>query len=189
MIEKDTDKKPGGSIKSAYCTCTAGLYGSCNHVAGLLFIVESAVLHGITKPTWIDRLAVWTVPSARTETKPCPVNRLIFKKNHYSTSMSVDRDRQTSNIKGKISFSPLSSEQEEKVKDEDTIRKELYDLLKTRIPKGCFAEFMEERKLNVKVRQPTPKSLAEKANEYQKQDDLSVEDNVTLFTNTFTYEQ
>ena len=93
VIEKDTDKKPGGSIKSAYCTCTSGLYGSCNHVAGLLFRVESAVLRGITKPTCTDRLAVWTVPSARTEIKPCPVNTLIFKKDHYITSKSVDRDR------------------------------------------------------------------------------------------------
>ena len=66
VIEKDTDKKPGGSIKSAYCTCTAGLYCSCNHVAGLLFRVEFAVLRGITKPTCTDRLAVWTVPSATT---------------------------------------------------------------------------------------------------------------------------
>ena len=72
------------------------------------------------------------------------------------------------------------------MKDQDTIRKELYSLLTTHIPKSCFAEFMEEKKLNVKVRQPTPKSLAEKANEYQKQDDLSVEDNVTLFTNTLS---
>ena len=59
------------------------------------------------------------------------------------------------------------------MKDEDTIRKELYSLLKTQIPKSYFAEFMKEKKLNVKVR-PTPKSSAEKANEYQKQDDLSV---------------
>ena len=60
IAEKDSKDKPGGKIISTYCTCTAGLHGSCNHIAGLLFRVESAVLRGITKPTCTDRLARWT---------------------------------------------------------------------------------------------------------------------------------
>ena len=62
IIEKDSPVKPGGKILSAYCTCTAGLHGSCNHIAGLLFRIESAVLRGLTKPTCTDRLARWSVP-------------------------------------------------------------------------------------------------------------------------------
>ena len=33
VIEKDQADRPGGKIMSAYCTCTAGMSGSCNHVA------------------------------------------------------------------------------------------------------------------------------------------------------------
>ena len=36
----------GGEILAGYCTCTAGLLGSCNHVAGLLFQVEATRLTG-----------------------------------------------------------------------------------------------------------------------------------------------
>ena len=37
VIEKQTQTNPRGRVISAYCSCTAGLNGSCNHVAGLLF--------------------------------------------------------------------------------------------------------------------------------------------------------
>ena len=36
----------GGEILAGCFTCTAGLLGSCNHIAGLLFRVEAAVLTG-----------------------------------------------------------------------------------------------------------------------------------------------
>ena len=42
---------PGGEIASAYCSCTAGLLGSCKHVAAILFRIEAAVSNGVTKPT------------------------------------------------------------------------------------------------------------------------------------------
>ena len=147
IVEKDRDDNPGGAIKSAYCTCTAGLYGACNHIAGLLFRVEAAVLRGVTKPTCTDRLAMWTVPAAKTDLKPCPVSELIFKKDHYSTMMSVDRDRQAANIKGRMSFSPLTAEQDELLKDEDKIRQDLYNIIKPCAPKCSFVELMEGKNL------------------------------------------
>ena len=42
---------PGGTIKTAYYTCTAGLGGSCNHIKACLFRVES---FAITDKTWIE---------------------------------------------------------------------------------------------------------------------------------------
>ena len=42
---------------SAYCSCPAGLPGSCNHVAGMLFRIEAAVIAGVTKPTCTSRLS------------------------------------------------------------------------------------------------------------------------------------
>ena len=134
---------------------------------GLLFRIEAAVLRGITKPTCTDRLAMWKVPSAKTELTPCPVSELFFKKDHYSKTFSVDRDRQAANIKGRMSFSPLSAEQEVLVKDEDAMRKKLYELIKPYAPKSCFSEFMEEKKLNVKVKYPTPMSLLQCADHFK----------------------
>ena len=106
VLETDSDTKSGGVIKSAYYTCTA-------------------VLRGITKPTCTDRLAMWKVPSSKTELTPCPVSELISKKDHHSKTFSVDRDGQASNIKGIMSFSQLSAEREVLAKDEDATRKKL----------------------------------------------------------------
>ena len=38
IIRKDLPGKPGGEIVSAYCACTAGLQGSCNHVVAMFFL-------------------------------------------------------------------------------------------------------------------------------------------------------
>ena len=36
-------KTQGGEIKATYCSCTAGLVGTFNHVVAMLFCVENAV--------------------------------------------------------------------------------------------------------------------------------------------------
>ena len=63
VCRKDLIGSIGGEILSAYCTCTAGLYGSCNHVAGLLFRAEAAVLTGLSNPTCVS--AAWNIPSTK----------------------------------------------------------------------------------------------------------------------------
>ena len=40
IIKKDVGDIPGGQIMSAYCTCTAGMLGSCNHIAEVLLRIE-----------------------------------------------------------------------------------------------------------------------------------------------------
>ena len=42
IVEKNGERS-GGNIYSAYCTCTSGLLGYCNHVTAMLFGVEAAV--------------------------------------------------------------------------------------------------------------------------------------------------
>ena len=63
-IDSRNDNKgvPGGEIKSAYCTCPAGLLGTFNHVAGMLFRVEQALVHGYTESSCTDRLCGWVDP-------------------------------------------------------------------------------------------------------------------------------
>ena len=148
VIEKDSKEKPGGTIKHCYCTCTAGLYSACNHVAGLLFIVGSAVLTGVTKPSCIDRLAKWTVPPARSELNSGPVFKIVFKKDHHRLFATVDHEKQQNNVKGPISFSPMSDEQEVYLKDQTKMRQDLMNIIHA--PKSCFMELLEAKKLNVK---------------------------------------
>ena len=64
-LVKDKGDFPGGKILSTYCTCVAGLKGTCNHVAGLLFRVDMAVMKGLTKPSKTSVLSDWNVPSAQ----------------------------------------------------------------------------------------------------------------------------
>ena len=63
ILQKDTVDKPGGDILSAYCTCTAGLQGSCNHIVGMLFRIESAVATGATRPSKTSMGCQWNIPS------------------------------------------------------------------------------------------------------------------------------
>ena len=56
---KNSGEGPGGRICSGYCTCTAGMHGSCNHIAGMLFRVENAVKTGETKTSSTDKLSNW----------------------------------------------------------------------------------------------------------------------------------
>ena len=63
IIRKDLPEKPGGEIVSAYCACTAGLQGSCNHVVAMFFRVESAVATGETRPSKTSTGCQWNIPS------------------------------------------------------------------------------------------------------------------------------
>ena len=63
-VVKDVDNDfPGGTIKAVYCTCTASLGVSCNHITAFLFRVESFVVTGKTKPSKTSQLCNWNVPS------------------------------------------------------------------------------------------------------------------------------
>ena len=53
-------KTPGGEIKNAYFSCTAGLLGCCNHVIAMFYRIETAVSMGITKPSCASQLCQWT---------------------------------------------------------------------------------------------------------------------------------
>ena len=59
IIEKDQIDKPGGKIYSAYCTCTAGLQGGCNHILAMLFKIESDVATGATNPSKTTTNHTW----------------------------------------------------------------------------------------------------------------------------------
>ena len=90
-VTKDFKFEVGGVISSAYCTCTTGLSGSCNHVASLLFRVEAAVLIGVTHPTCTSMLASWNVPSQKKQIIPGRIKYFLFKSESY-TNKSQELD-------------------------------------------------------------------------------------------------
>ena len=48
-----------GVIKSAHCDCMAGMSETCNHVAVLLFRVESAVRPELSNPACTAKPCEW----------------------------------------------------------------------------------------------------------------------------------
>ena len=79
------------AILSAYCTCIAGILGSCHHVAGLLFRVEAAVLIGVAHPTCTSMLTSWKVPSKKKQIIPGRIKDFLFKSQGY-TKKSLELD-------------------------------------------------------------------------------------------------
>ena len=83
IIRKDCIETVGGKIMNAYCTCTAGLLGSCNHVADLLFRIEAAVLLGHTHQTCTSQLSQWNIPSHKKQIEPGELASFISEKETY----------------------------------------------------------------------------------------------------------
>ena len=83
ILRKDEGDSPGGEVISAFCSCTAGLLGSCNHVAGMLFCVEAAVITRVTKPTCTSRKSEWVIPQTKTSTEPGRISNFLIRKDHY----------------------------------------------------------------------------------------------------------
>ena len=89
-VQKDSIKTVGGEIINSYCTCTAGVFGSCNHVAGLLFHFEAAVLLGHTHQTCTSQLSQWNISSHKKQTEPGEVTTYFGKRNVYEEWNSAD---------------------------------------------------------------------------------------------------
>ena len=62
------------------------------------------------------------------------------------------------------------------------------NIVKLHAPKSCFAEFTEERKLNVKAKEPTPTSIVERSTEnvqnFTKACRMTEKDRTIIFNNT-----
>ena len=57
--------KDNGEVHTAYCICPAGLAGTRNHIAGLLYALEEFVRLGLreeSKLSYISKLQMWNRP-------------------------------------------------------------------------------------------------------------------------------
>lgn len=168
IVQKDFPDHPGGTIKSCYCSCTAGLHGSCNHVAGLLFRIEAAVMKGVTKPTCTSKSSEWVKPAAKSAPTCQPVANLVFKKDHYQKLATSNPEKMSSDQKKRTEFLPMDKDKVELLADGDAVRQSLHNILKTNAPGSCFQEFMEAKKIPAKdVREyEAPVSLIKQAESF-----------------------
>ncbi|XP_052820515.1 uncharacterized protein LOC128246371 [Mya arenaria] len=146
IVTKDNVNGPGGEIISAYCSCTAGMLGSCNHVAGLLFRVEHAVKTGATKKSSTSKLSEWNVPKGKPSMKPKKAVDAIWSKGRYDKRVtSEEEEKQRKEMKNK--FTPLTKSQHEQLNNQVKTRTDLYDLLRTEISNSCFVLCQEKRRI------------------------------------------
>ena len=73
-----------GMVEVAYCVCTAGLAGCCNHIAGLLYALEEFVRLGLCdepeSPT--SRLCKWNKPRSK-KVAPCKVADIRLSQSQF----------------------------------------------------------------------------------------------------------
>ncbi|XP_053399723.1 uncharacterized protein LOC128557095 [Mercenaria mercenaria] len=151
VIRKDKNTVPGGQILNAYCSCTAGMMGSCNHIAGVLFRMEYAVKTGMTRPTSTSKACEWTVPKKKTTVKMGKARDFTWKKAKY-TQLPRNKDKENeTNIK-KLNFTPLNKSQQNKVEDGEKLRNELKELLAEDMPNSCFMLLMNKKKLKIHLK-------------------------------------
>ncbi|KAI8486209.1 uncharacterized protein LOC144905934 [Branchiostoma floridae x Branchiostoma belcheri] len=74
---------PTGTIKKAYCSCTAGLSQTCNHVAALLFKVEAAVRTNMADPAACTSTACQWNAAPKKAVQPSRVKDMNFKNEKF----------------------------------------------------------------------------------------------------------
>ena len=134
-------KDPGGKIHSAYCTCTAGLLGTCNHVTAMLFRVEAAVSSGLTKPTCTGKLCAWNVPKgSKTQLVMKPLKQLVFSTSTYRKKGDKNERKQNQDALQKYNAYHFEMDSDE------NMRQKLYETFKHSNPNSRFFELMESKR-------------------------------------------
>ena len=148
VITKDSTEVPGGEINSAYCSCTAGLVGTCNHAVAMLFRMEHAVRYNLTKPTSTSKLCSWNVPSgSRVNTNTKRIKDIFFDKARYMKD-EENKEKLAENKIKFLDFSPSWPSKVQQLENTSSTRNQLYNLLKDDIYGSCLWEAMEGRSLS-----------------------------------------
>ena len=133
VFQKNKPNEPGGYIHSAYCTCTTGILGTCNHVTGMLFCILNAVQTGLTTPSKTSVLCTWNIPKGqRVDTTVKPVRDLVFEKSVYTKPKS--KSVKLANDKKEYMDFSLAVTNQEKLKDKENLSYSLFKHLEKDIP-------------------------------------------------------
>ncbi|CAC5361849.1 unnamed protein product [Mytilus coruscus] len=156
-------EKATGEIGSSYCTCTAGLGRTCNHVAGLLFRVEATNKLGASACTSLP--CTWKVPSRIKGVKPTKIKDLRIIKSRHGQSDS----KRPLVCQSKLQYQPIPESRD----NLDTFSA----VLKKSIPNACiFKGFVTEN-----VEETVTKPVSEDITAYTIQDIKTKCDNQTDF--------
>ncbi|XP_077967946.1 uncharacterized protein LOC144422063 [Styela clava] len=95
-------RRDNGQIVRGFCSCTAGIHQTCNHVASLLLKMERASNQACTSLP-----CTWIIPSKKLKIEPSELRHLVMKKPKYGETVKRKICRQSDPISEK----PLSTEQ------------------------------------------------------------------------------
>ena len=148
IIRKDLPEKPGGEIVSAYCACTAGLQGSCNHVVAMFFRVESAVATGETRPSKTSTGCQWNIPSGiKVTLKATKAEELYFTKNKYTKSNNTISNKQKEAKRQFNAYKPsLHKKHLKDLNNIQEIRNKLFGEIGGDIKNSCLAELIHGKR-------------------------------------------
>ena len=141
-------------IIKAFCTCTAGLLGSCDYVAGLLFRIEAVVLIEVTHPTCTS------IVESQDQFKKLPPQTATCSSKFLEADNS---DKIKSKLEHQTSLT-MSQSQAEKLKDKKNMHQELLERILNAVPKSCFVELMtgkKNRDTSLEISAPTVLDFAE----------------------------
>ena len=98
-------------VKSAFCVCTSGLEGSCNHIAGLLYALENFVRLGLREDARLSctsKLQQWNKPRKQ-KVPPARVQDVQLVKEEYG---KVKRKRRAPRYDPRAAADVLTNPQE-----------------------------------------------------------------------------
>ncbi|XP_019625005.1 PREDICTED: uncharacterized protein LOC109470485 [Branchiostoma belcheri] len=95
-------QKSTGKIRTAYCSCFAGLGSTCNHVAGVLFKMDHAWATGVTNKSCTSKPAEWTKPRKNANTDARKIKDMEWR----SPNWSKGKDRPPINTTARKLFKP-----------------------------------------------------------------------------------
>ena len=136
----------GDNILSAYCTCTAGLYGTCNHVPGVLFRVQAAVLTELSNPTCTSVSAAWNIPRTKRLIIPDEISKFIFtNENCLKKATQEPEEARNKRAETKQNFRVMKNCQNKALQNYKNVRNDLFKNVHTIIPMSCFVELMDSK--------------------------------------------
>ncbi|XP_057303348.1 uncharacterized protein LOC130640806 [Hydractinia symbiolongicarpus] len=192
IIVKDTPSRPGGQIISAYCSCTAGLYGACNHITAMCFRIEYAVRAGMTNPSKTSTLCTWNVPSGtKVNTKAEEISEIHFDKPHYMKDHEASQKINEAKAKFKL-FSPSDPSRLKKLQNKDNIRTELFAVIKDDIKGSTLWECMEGISISreaekMNSNKTTLLTLPAEAETFLENRKIDSDQNITSFKKSLVY--
>ncbi|XP_066934311.1 uncharacterized protein [Clytia hemisphaerica] len=161
VVEKKTKTDTGGKIMAGYCTCTAGLLGSCNHVAGLLFRVEAAVLQGITQETCTDIPSDWNRPKTKKQVKPGKLSNFLIKQDRldkrFSEQSSLKKKKAAQ--QARINYNPAPSPLKMNIANKKLMRMKLFNATRQIVPQSTFIETYEGKEKPRKIKHKNTKHV------------------------------